>query len=64
LLENINEKDNIIKDFSKIDNLREWLRESYFKGKNDPCKFGEVREILKSLLKIIAVRYSLQYVED
>ena len=65
LLKNIDRKDEIISDFSEIDELRGWLWESYFMGgDNDPKEYDNVIEILKKGLKKIAEKYDLAYVED
>jgi hypothetical protein len=65
LLKNIDRKDEIISDFSEIDELRGWLWESYFMGgDNDPKEYDNVIEILKKGLKEIAEKYDLAYVED
>jgi len=65
LLENQDRKSEIITDFSDIDELRGWLWERYFMGtKNDPEKYYEVIEILRKLLKAVAEKYKLSYVED
>lgn len=65
LLKNLDKKDEIINDFSEIDELRGWLWESYFMGgDNDPKEYGNVIEILRKRLKEIAEKYDLAYVED
>jgi hypothetical protein len=65
LVENLERKEEIIKDFSEISELRGWLWESFFMDdENDPSKFKEVVTIVKDSLKEIAKRYDLYYVED
>jgi|JFJP01.1.fsa_nt_gi hypothetical protein len=65
LLKNLDRKTEIIEDFSIIDELRGWLWENYFGGEhNDPKKYPEVLLFLRTLLKKIAEKYDLIYVED
>ncbi|MFA5207357.1 MAG: hypothetical protein WC428_01755 [Candidatus Paceibacterota bacterium] len=65
LLKNLDRKDEIISDFSEIDELRGWLWESYFMGgDNDPKEYDNIIEILRKKLKEIATKYKLAYVED
>lgn len=65
LLENLDRKVEIIQDFSEIDELRGWLWEKYFMGgKNDPDKYDDVITILRDMLRGIAKKYNLNYVED
>ena len=65
LLENLDKKDEIISDFEEINELRGWLWQSCFMGdENDPSKYDDVIRILRELLKAIAVKYQLNYVED
>jgi hypothetical protein len=65
LLENLNMKDEIIAEFSQIDELRGWLWESYFMGgDNDPEEYDNIIKLLQEGLKEIAEKYKLSYVED
>jgi hypothetical protein len=65
LLKNIDRKDEIISDFTEIDELRGWLWESYFMGgDNDPEEYDNIIKILRAGLKEIANKYKLAYVED
>lgn len=65
LLENLDRKDEIIKDFSEIDELRGWLWENYFMGgDNDPEKYTDIIGILRNDLNKIGIKYHLTYVED
>ncbi len=65
LLKNIDRKDEIISDFTEIDELRGWLWESYFMGgDNDPEEYDNIIKILRAELKEIANKYKLAYVED
>jgi len=65
LLENLDQKANIISTFAKISELRGWLWERYFMGgKNDPKKYGDVLEKLRTYLKDVATIFDLYYVED
>jgi len=64
LLNNL-KKEEIIRDFSDISELRGWLWESYFMGdENDPTKYNDVVKILKKMFVEIADKYELGYVED
>jgi hypothetical protein len=65
LLDNLDKKDQIISDFSNIDELRGWLWESYFMGRdNDPKEYPNIIEILRKRLQELAEYYKLSYVED
>jgi hypothetical protein len=65
LLENLDRKDDIIADFSKVSELRGWLWESYFMGgDNDPEEYDNIIEILRKELQKMAEYYKLSYVED
>jgi len=65
LLGNLFRKEQVIKDFSDIQELRGWLWESYFMGdKNDPDKYDDVIAKLREMLKSVAEKYDLNYVED
>ena len=65
LLNNLDNSSEIIRIFDYISELRGWLWERFFMGaKNDPEKYDEVIEILRKLLKGIAEKYNLSYVED
>ena len=65
LLDNFQRKDEIIADFSDINELRGWLWERYFMGgDNDPNKYNDVIQILRGRLQEVANKYNLKYVED
>jgi hypothetical protein len=65
LLNNLDNSREIIRIFDYLSELRGWLWERFFMGsKNDPEKYDEVIEILRKLLKGIAEKYKLHYVED
>jgi len=65
LLDNLDKKDQIISDFSEIDELRGWLWESYFMGtQNDPEEYDNVLKIVREGLQKVAKKYDLSYVED
>jgi len=65
LLENLEISTEVIRIFDYLSELRGWLWERFFMGaKNDPEKYDEVIEILRKLLKGIAEKYNLSYVED
>jgi hypothetical protein len=51
--------------FSHIQELRGWLWETYFNGqKSDPSKYDDVIAVLRVMLKDVAQKYDLIYVED
>ena len=65
LLENLDRKDDIIADFSKVSELRGWLWESYFMGgDNDPKEYDNIIKLLRKELQKMAEYYKLSYVED
>ena len=65
LLENQDRKLEIIADFSTIDELRGWLWEKYFMGgTNDPDKYDDIISKLREILRMVAKKYDLGYVED
>lgn len=65
LLTNLERSDEIIADFAGISELRGWLWESYFMGKqNDPEKYNDVIKILRTHFENIMRKYNLMYVED
>ena len=65
LLENLDRKDEIIEDFDMISELRGWLWEVYFMGgKNTADKYDDVLKHLRAMIRGIAVKYDLYYVED
>lgn len=65
LLENLDKKEEIISTFSDIQELRSWLWEVYFMGgDNDPDKYDDVIKELRKMLKRVAEKFDLAYVED
>jgi len=65
LLDNLDKKDDIISDFSKVSELRGWLWESYFMGgDNDPEEYQNIIKLLREELQKMAEYYKLSYVED
>ena len=65
LLENIDRSEEIIRDFDEINELRGWLWEYYFMGRQNTAKeFNIVLELVRNKLKEIANKYNLYYVED
>lgn len=64
LLDNLDRSMEIVVDFSEIDELRGWLWEVYFMDNNDPEKYGDVLAQLRKMLKTVADKYDLYYVED
>jgi hypothetical protein len=64
LLTNLDRTDEIIADFNGVSELREWLNEVYFTGKNDPEKYNEVLKILRKHFYDLTIKYKLNYIED
>jgi hypothetical protein len=65
LLDNPNRKDEIIKTFSELSELRGWLWEKYFMGsKNDPKEYDNVVKEVTKILKDVAKKFSLNFVTD
>jgi len=65
LLTNPDKQSEIIRDFSDIQELRGWLWEVYFNGqRSDPDKYADVLAKLREMLKTVANKYDLSYVED
>jgi len=65
LIENLDRKDEIIRDFDELSELRGWLWESYFLGgDNDPNEYSTVIQIVRGKLQDVANKYNLYYVED
>jgi hypothetical protein len=59
------ERDGIITRFDDLQELRGWLWESYFGGRqNTSDEYKKVLTALRSHLKDIADKYELIYVED
>jgi hypothetical protein len=62
------EKDRVaamVGEFVQIQELRGWLWEEHFMGRqNESTEFDVVLQYLRSLLKSIAYAYNLYYVED
>lgn len=67
LLEFVNTKDinKLISDFDELSELRGWLWEVYFMGRNNTCKeFAKVLEEVRTMLEAVAYEYHLTLVED
>ena len=65
LLANPEQHVEVITDFQFIQELRGWLWESYFMGGNNSAdKYDDVLTQLRIILKEIADKYMLSYVED
>jgi len=65
LMANLFRKHEVVRDFSYIQELREWLWEDYFNGqKSDPDKYDDVLARLKTMLKTRGERYDLTVVDD
>jgi membrane-bound acyltransferase YfiQ involved in biofilm formation len=65
LLENLDKKDKIIETFDFISELRGWLWESYFMGKqNDVKEYDNVLKLLRNFMHEWAKEFNLKYVED
>ena len=55
----------IIRDFDELSELRGWLWESYFMvKKNTKEEYDNVLEEVRKIIKKVADRHSLYYVED
>ena len=65
LLNNIDKKVNIIRDFDNLSELRGWLWERYFMVmKNDGTKINDVVTKLRKILNKVAKDYKLYLIED
>lgn len=65
LLDNLDHKEEIIKTFSELSELRGWLWEKYFMGsKNDPKEYENVVKEVTKILKKVAKKFSLTFVTD
>jgi hypothetical protein len=65
LLKNFDRQDEIISDFDMLSELRGWLWEKYFMGRqNNGNEYTLVIKELKPMLKNIAEKYNLALVED
>jgi hypothetical protein len=52
-------------DFGKLQELRGWLWEMYFGGRqNTADQYDEILKILRTYLKEVADKYDIAYVED
>ena len=59
------EREELIYTFDALQELRGWLWESYFMGrKNTSSEYDNVLGELRTMLKKVAKRYDLMYVED
>ena len=67
LLNNLERQDEIIETFDNISELRGWLWEVHFLGRQntaDSQEYDEVLEALRAMLKTVANKFNLCYVED
>lgn len=64
LLQNIDRKDEIISDFSELDELRGWLWESFLSNDNTGKEYNKVVDAVSDRLKEIGKKYDLFYVTD
>lgn len=65
LLDHLDKATEIIRDFDALSELRGWLWERYFMGgDNDPKEYNNVIKALQEILKSVAEKYDLYYVED
>lgn len=67
LLENLDRKNEIIRDFQDLSELRGWLWESYFMtGKNigSEEQYSDILSKLREIIGGVAKKYNLYYVED
>jgi len=62
LLENQDKKEEIIKDFDFIDEMRGWLWE--WRRNNTEENFKQIKDEVKDILVKIGGKYKLWYVED
>ena len=61
----LDKKDKIIETFDFISELRGWLWESYFMGKqNDVKEYDNVLKLLRNFMHEWAKEFNLKYVED
>jgi len=56
-------KEQVIKDFSEIDELKGWYFEVFLETNPNPTKENLIK-ILKIMLTEVAEKYNLSYVED
>lgn len=65
LLDNLDKKNKIISTFNELSELRGWLWENYFMGRqNVVTEYSNVLKILREMLHKIADDFDLNYVED
>lgn len=65
LINNLDRKDEVIKDFVSLSNLRKWLWETvgaYFNGNKD--YYEKIHGMLGEIFNEVANKYNLKYVED
>lgn len=63
LINNLDRKEEIIADFAMIGDLRGWLWE-YYDVKYDKDDLGGVLDELRVILRDVAEKYSLSYIES
>lgn len=63
LLENLNRSEEVIKDFSEIDELRGWFWEVYMEMTTIPSQRDCVEKVSNKLV-MLADKYNLNYVVD
>jgi hypothetical protein len=64
LLANLDKKDEIIKDFVEIQNLRAWFWENYMEMSPYDPNFKDAKNQVQSKLVNIGEKYGLWYTED
>jgi hypothetical protein len=65
LIDNLDRQDEIISDFDTLSELRGWLWEKYFMGRqNNGDEYDQVIKELKPFLKKIADKYNLALITD
>ncbi len=63
LLDNLNRSDEVIRDFTEIDELRSWFWEDYMEFADKPSQKECVEHVEKKLI-LLANKYNLFYVTD
>ncbi len=62
LLENLNRSEEVIRDFSEMDELRGWFWEVYMEDSN-PSEQGCIEKV-KGFMMVLADKYNLHYIVD
>jgi len=65
LLDNPSRQDEIIETFSQLDELRGWLWENYFMGRqNNPDEYDSVVKEVTKIFKDVANKFDLSFITD